>query len=182
MTKFVNFLLAVGVIAIALVGCVPPPDNECIEFEDLAVGTTYLVGDLFSTKGVKIEVWDFTWSNNIVTNSGHALVDNSGMAGGSGNEINANNVNLYFDFGGLLTNLTLLYGAHGGNLNFEINGDFANVNNLSSLPPTLGGVKITATPIGTGGLGKLELSGGEIELFAIGGQELWVDHVCPTFK
>lgn len=183
MKKYIKLFILVAVIAIALGGCVPPETkSECIEFEDLAVGTTYSVSDLFSTNGIKIEIWDFTWSNNIVTTSGHALVDNSGMAGGSGNEINANNVNLYFDFGGLLTDLTLLYGAHGGNLNMEVNGDFANINDFSSIVNPFGGVTVTATPIGTGGLGTLKLSGGEIELFAIGGQELWVDHVCPTYK
>jgi len=156
--------------------------SACIDFENLTVGTTYNVGDLFSSDGAIIEVRDFTWGNGTATPSGHALVDNSGMAGGSGNEINANNVNLYFDFGGLLTGLSLRYGAHGGNLNIEINGDFVNFNTMADIDGgAIGGVNVTVVPSGTGGLGTLRLDG-EIELFAIGGQELWIDHVCPIFK
>ena len=159
-----------------------PISDACIDFENLTAGTTFNVGDLFSSGGAIIEVWDFTWSDGTVTTTGHALVDNAGMAGGSGNEVNANNVNLYFDFGGLLTGLTLHYGDHGGNLNIEINGDFVNFGTFADINgSTIGGVSVVATPSGTGGLGTLSLNG-EIELFALGGQELWIDDVCPRFK
>jgi hypothetical protein len=156
--------------------------RACIDFENLTAGTTYNVGDLFSSDGAIIEVRDFTWGNGTATPSGHSLVDNSGMAGGSGNEVNANNVNLYFDFGGLLTGLSLRYGAHGGNLNVEINGDFVNFNSMTDIDGSvIGGVSVAVVHDGTSGLGTLTLDG-EIELFAFGGQELWIDHVCPTFK
>jgi hypothetical protein len=43
---------------------------------------------------------------------------------------------------------------------------------------TIGGVDVLVTDLG-GGLGKLELDG-VINSFDIGGQELWVDDVCPA--
>jgi len=43
---------------------------------------------------------------------------------------------------------------------------------------TVSGVSVTVTNLG-GGKGILKLDG-KITSFAIGGQELWIDSICPT--
>jgi hypothetical protein len=147
------------------------------DFEDLILGATYNVGNSFTTSGTLISVKKFQWSNGVWTDTGHTTVENGGRAGGSGNEMNVNNVNLDFDIGPPVTGLSLLFGEYGGNINIEINGDFRNVLNFSDINGlTIGGVKVTVIDLG-GGKGRLNLTDGIINQFAIGGQELWIDDV-----
>jgi hypothetical protein len=63
-----------------------------------------------------------------------------------------------------------------------VNGDFRNVANLVSLNGlTVGGVTVTVTATAVGGnsYGIIVLDG-VIKEFSIGGQELWLDDICPT--
>ena len=152
--------------------------GDCVDFEDPTLGTVYSVGDTFTDSGVNIEVKQFQWTGGGWTSDGTATIENGGQAGGSGQDINCNNVNLNFDFGGPVDGLTLLYGEYGGNLNIDINSDFQNFENFASIPSPIGGVNVLVTDFG-GNKGMLTLSG-VINSFDIGGQELWIDHVCPT--
>lgn len=156
------------------------PETDCVDFEDLTMGAAYNVGDSFTDSGVHIEALPFVWSNGTVFNGGMARVVNSGLAGGSGLEINTNNINLSFDFGAPLPKgLSLQFGEYGGNLNVEINGDFANFQNFDDVDgTTIGGVLVEAMGGGGGGTGHLFLFGTVYD-FAVGGQELWIDNVCP---
>jgi len=151
----------------------------CVDFEDLTPDTVYIVTDTFTDSGATITVKQFQWSDGTWTSDGTAMVDDEQQAGGTGLDINCNNVNLNFDFGGPLGGLSLLYGEYGGNLNIDINGVFQNFEDFADIDgSTIGGVNVVVTSLG-GNLGKLELTG-VINSFDIGGQELWVDDVCPT--
>jgi len=143
-------------------------------FEDLVVGTTYPVGAVFSSSGVNLAVKPFTASGGIVT-MGHVLVDDQGKAGGSGKDLNLNNVNLEFGIHGSWEGLSLRYGHYGGDLNLEVNGDRKIFDNFSAVHGTdIGGVHVTVQ--GTGQTGILSFVGA-VTQFAVGGQELWIDEV-----
>jgi hypothetical protein len=151
----------------------------CVFFEGLTYDTYYYVTDTFTCSGATMTVKQFEYTGGPWTSDGHAWVDNVQKAGGSGLDINCNNVNINFDFGSPLNGLALLYGEYGGNLNIDINGTFQNFEDMADIDGlTIGGVDVLVTDLG-GGLGKLELDG-VINSFDIGGQELWVDDVCPA--
>lgn len=170
-------LLIVGIMGVG--ACTPSSvSSGCIEFTSLTVGTSYVVSNVFTDSNVDMTVTDFQWGNGQWTSGGQALVDNSGIAGGTSQEVNLNNVNLQFAFAPPSEGISLLFGEYGGNLNIEINGDFQNFENFADIDQTnIGGVDISVTNGLGNDQGTLELTG-QIELFAIGGQELWVDDVC----
>lgn len=146
------------------------------DFEDLILGTEYKVGDIFTTRGTPVTVKPFQYSGGGWTADGYTKVVNLGLAGGSDNEMNANNVNLDFGIPVSVSGCSLLFGEYGGNINVEINGDFRNVPDFSDLNGlTIGGVQVTVVDLGSS-KGSLKLVG-TINQFAIGGQELWLDDV-----
>lgn len=107
-------------------------------------------------------------------------MDTRNMAGGSGLDINANNVNLNFRLDYPVNKITLRFGDYGGNSNIRINTEFRNVGDLLSLNnSTIAGVDLTFTAgqSGANWIGQLTLVG-DMTDFAIGGQELWVDDIC----
>jgi len=152
----------------------------CVEFEGLTVGTEYHYGDTFSEGTTKMELIGFYWSGATTpTTNGHMTVDGQGLAGGSGNDVNLNNISLSFDFCCNPSGLTLKFGEYGGNINLKINGQLENKEDFFVLNgSTVAGVSVTVTDLG-GGKGTLKLDG-KITSFAIGGQELWIDSICPT--
>ncbi len=152
-------------------------------FDDLAVGTTYAVGDTFTSDGVLVKLDAFQWANGNWTNGGEARVTTDLWAHGSANELNTNNINARYNFVdsvGPQPSITLLFGEYGGNINFAVNGDFANIDNFIDVDGVwLGGCSISVV---SGGLGNdhgvLKISAGPddlIEELTIGGQELAVD-------
>lgn len=166
------------VVAIALVvfvsGC-------CLKFSDLTSGTKYNVGETIETSGTNIKVEKFQWGNDEWTEGGYAKVDDQGYAKGSGNDMQCNNVNLNFQFDYPLNKITLSFGDLGGNSNIKINGQFKNVSRIKDLQnTTLGNVQITLEAVqdGNNWYGKMTLTGA-MTGFSIGGQELWLDNVCP---
>ena len=158
--------------------CIGNGQTSCVGFESLALGTTYHVGDTFSDLGATITAKEFEWGGGALTSSGFAEVANGGQAGGAGQEMIVNNINLAFNFGTPVTALSLRFGEYGGNLNIEINGNFSNFANFVELNGTaIGGVTVAVTN-GTGNdQGMIQLSGA-IGSFAVGGQELFIDDVC----
>ena len=158
-------------------------DTCCIHFEDppLPLGTVYHVGNMFTDACVKVTVKAFQWYNGNWTNNGFAKIVKDGRAGGSGQEIAVNNINLGFDFGGPCKGLSLLFGEYGGNLNININGDFQNFQNFSEIDgKIIGGVKVSVVNGFGNDKGSIKLFGTvkSVKSFVIGGQELWLDHVC----
>ena len=155
------------------------PPNGCIDFESLSLGTRFNVNATFTEAGVTIAAVDFQWSNGTMTSDGFTEVESGGLAGGFGQEMWVNNILLQFDFGEIVQGLTLQFGEFGGNLNVEINGEFVNFGAFSELDgATIGGVNVSVTNGFGNNQGTLKLSG-SIDSFAIGGQELWIDNVCP---
>jgi len=107
-------------------------------------------------------------------------VDTRNYSQGSGNDLNARNVNLRFLFDYPVVRITLKFGELGGNNNIQVNDDFKNVQDLVSLNgTTVGGAQVTVNAIqqGNNWYGKMTLDG-NINNFSIGGQELYIDDVC----
>jgi hypothetical protein len=109
-----------------------------------------------------------------LTANGYAQIQHGQLAGGSGQEIQVNNILLEFDFGGSVPGLGLRFGEYGGNLNLRINGEFKNFLDFVDLNgATIGGVSgwvVSAVGNVRNGVGFI----GTIDDFAIGGQELWM--------
>ncbi len=157
-----------------------PLASESFGFEDLKLGTRLTVGNSFTTVGtlgrvVKVTGSDFIFGNGNPFPGGFSDVENGGLAGGTGNELEVNNINLNFDFGSGVEGVTLKFGEFGGNLNLNINGDFRNFQNFDELNgKVVGGALVTTTGGSGQGRGTLNVDG-PIGSFAVGGQELWID-------
>lgn len=158
---------------------VPIPATGCVDFEQQVLDTVYHVGNIFTESGVEIIIQSFDWGGGQWTNTGYAKIENRQLAGHTGQDIQVNNVNLSFSFGSPRESLSLRFGEYGGNLNININGDFRNFQNFADINgATIGGVTISIVNGFGNDRGFLQLSG-TINSFDIGGQELWIDHVCP---
>ena len=156
-----------------------PPPFVCIDFEGPALDTVFHVGDTFPESGTPITLEQFQWSNSVWTPDGFAKIVNGGLAGGSGKEILVNNVNLRFAFDGPRPGLKIRFGEYGGNLNIDINGEFRNFENFADIDgATIGGVNVAVVNGLGNDMGGIVLTG-VINSFAIGGQELWLDDICP---
>jgi hypothetical protein len=129
----------------------------------------------------------FERPNGTTTDAGLAQISKAGRAGGSGQEVTVNNINLCFGagFGQVLKRIKLAFGEYGGNLNLKINGQFVNFANFMQIDgQVIGGVRAKVL---SGGMGN---DSGEIEFtgqirdqrwwgqLAIGGQELFIDNLC----
>jgi len=156
--------------------------GPCIDFEGLPLGTTYPVGSAFTDSGATMSVKPFQWSNGNWTSSGHVRVSNGGLAGAAGQEITVNNVNVAFSLPVVPGVLSLSFGEYGGNLNIEVNGDFRNFLNFADIHgATIGGTHVAVTNGLGNDKGTLTLTG-EVHSFAVGGQELVIDHLCAKSK
>jgi len=97
-----------------------------IKFSNLSPGTRYEVGDVFTSDEVDILVESYCWGDEWTSN-GTARVDNRQISGGSGNDLNSCNVNLFFQFDYPRSIITMKFADCGGNENISINGDFLNI-------------------------------------------------------
>ncbi len=164
---------------LALAMCLAGPQTvamgfETFDFEDLTVSDVYHVGDPLTTGGETFSMSPFQWANSSWTSNGSCQVHNAGMAGGTGNDLELNNINLGATFGTAAPFLIVLIGEYGGNVNLEVNGDFRNVGSFDLLNnQVVGGATVAVTSLGLV-TGALYLHGA-ISSFKIGGQELWID-------
>jgi hypothetical protein len=184
-------LATVVLLSSAAVTARAQPSSVCSQprssaFEDITEGTQYVFGQTFGSGDVDYTLRAFTWGDGRMTEEGFAQVDPpTALAGGSGLELEVNNVLLDLTFGGPLGSLTLRYGEYGGNVNVVVNGELQNVDSLPDLNGiTIGGVDLSVREDVDSPVGTLSLVG-RIESFAIGGQELWIDDVsgvllCPN--
>ena len=99
---------------------------QCTSFEDLALGTVYHVGDTFASNGLNFAARQFVWADGTPTAAGFIEVENGGLAGGAGQELEVNNSNLEVVLAAAIDGLRFRFGEYGGNLNIAINGDFRN--------------------------------------------------------
>jgi hypothetical protein len=159
-----------------------PAGNRCIDFEDLPAIGTYHVGDSFVADSTGLQALftgeTFTWSGGGTTSGGVASVRHANLAGHLGQDIAVNNILLDVDFGAQVANLTMHFGEFGGNLNLEVNGDFHNFENFHDIDGAIIGGTAISVANGFGndqGVLKVE---GVVDSFKVGGQELWIDHIC----
>ncbi|OXU14839.1 DUF7901 domain-containing protein [Sedimentisphaera salicampi] len=152
----------------------------CADFEDVKSPSSYPVGGFFNTQGYDVDFKKFFWLPSGSTTSGTGTVDASGQAGGSGSELELDNINAEFTFNYPVECLSLLFGEYGGNINLEVNGDFQNFNNFADINGyTIGGCSISVTNGYGNDKGTLQIQG-TVNQFKIGGQELFIDDVCPS--
>ena len=166
-----------GLVAVAAV----QTSESCINFEDATVRSQYRVGQTFVSGETLVSVGPFFFTEGQSTDQGFAQIDQNTQAGGSGKDVLVNNVNLSFGFDSPLEGVTINYGDYGGTVNLAINGELAIENSLLDLDDTsVGDVQVAVTPNGANDnqTGRVTLSG-TIERFSIGGQEFWLDDVCP---
>ena len=89
-------------------------DLGFIDFEDLTVGDQIHYATSLMSDGATLTGDTFVYSGGGTTDGGFAEIQAGGAAGGSGNELWFNNLNVDFDFGGSITHLILNYGEYGG--------------------------------------------------------------------
>ncbi len=153
--------------------------GDCVDFEDLQLGTVYTVPANFLSSGTTITTSAFQWTNGTWTSAGSAQVQNIGLSGGTGYDLAANNITVNFDFGRPVENLRVFFHDYGGNVNLTVNGDFNNVLDLDELNEQIVGgtfVEVSLSPTGSG----IMVINGTVNSFSIGGQELWIDDICEA--
>lgn len=175
-------LLVSGTVLAVLLIAGPAPAQLFLDFEDLPVGSELRVPDPPTvSNGVPLDGEEFFWLPTGSTTAGVATVQSNGDAGGSGNEIWANNINLDFGLAKPLSSLDFLFGEYGGNLNVEINGQFRNFRDMQDIDlMTFGPATVSVTDLTGGatgqGTGRVDVTG-IINSFLIGGQEFAIDDV-----
>ena len=159
----------------------------CLDFEDLAPGSVYHIGDTFTTGGINAEVFPHA-------GDAQANIDVYGLAG-TGNEMYPNNVAVEFDATtpgyGHAIRAKFDYWEGGGINVMEVNGSVISFPNFFDFGPlngttwttALGSVTINVTELATTGAfeGTVELVG-DIKSLRVGGQELLIDNVCFEFE
>jgi hypothetical protein len=152
------------------------PCNPC--FEDLPLGSLYHFNDSFMTSGWKVWVAPFQPMAGPMFFGGEVAVENMGMACGIDHELAINNAvaKMKPAAGAAVKNVYFRFGEYGGNINFEINGDFRVVPNMIDLHHVMvGGVMVEVLSGGFGNdCGEVQLHG-IVHRMALGGQEFWFD-------
>jgi hypothetical protein len=160
----------------------PRSDCDRVDYEDLPAAGVWMSGNSFSTDGAFVQVGDFHFNPGPCagpTTSNFARIVSLGMACGSGNELEVNNVTLAFDFGGPIERVVIPYGEYGGTVEFGVNGMCEVVDNFATLHGLVfGGVEISVIDFDTpgNGCGVIVLDGVVTDLL-IGGQELFLDNM-----
>ena len=159
-----------------------PSRQVYLNFEDHRPGTRFEPGQTFQTLGDDGQLMDVVVTPYMLSDggqsSGYTEFDGQGISGGTGFDLQLNNVNLNFKFDSPLQALSLLFADQGGSINLNINGEFRFLQNLSDIDgQTIGGALVSVQQVAGENRGVLQLSG-QIDSFAIGGQELWIDRLC----
>lgn len=157
----------------------PQTAVACTGYEGLALGATFPVGAVFADNGVLMRTRPFQWSNGVWTNAGIAVVENGLAAGGAGQELEHNNINVQYRISPApAAGIRLRFGEYGGNINVLVNGQFVNFNNMADINgAVIGGATVTVVN-GFGNDSGVAWFIGEIHRFMIGGQEFYTDDVC----
>lgn len=148
---------------------------DCIDFNGLSSGDTFVHNDTISDNGVNLKV-----DNNGWVAPRHAKVDNRSYALGTGLDLNLNNISVDIEFERTPDTIFLQFGDLGGQHKLNINGNVQTLNDLHSLNgQTIGGVNI-AVEADTNGHNWYGIIGfaGNLNQLSIGGQELWIDNIC----
>lgn len=147
---------------------------ECETYSTHPWGGIYHVGGGFSFGSIFTNLVSF-----VPAGSDMLRIENTGMAGGSGNEARLRNITARMLFDPPTKRMTLYFGEFGGNINVRVNGGILiNKPNLDALNGlVINGVTITVVNGHGADRGRI-LATGPINSFSIGGQVLWIDNVC----
>ena len=174
-------------VSVALSSVAAAGPVVCLNFEDLAPGSVYHIGDTFTTGGINAKVHPH--AGDVQAN-----IDIYGRAG-TGNEMYPNNVAVEFDATsaghGPAVRAKFDYWEGGGINVMEVNGAVVNFPHFfdfgpltgTTWPTALGSVTINVTEVAAPGAfeGTVEVVG-DIQSLRIGGQELFVDNVCFEYQ
>ncbi|MFC1738736.1 hypothetical protein ACFL1G_06785 [Planctomycetota bacterium] len=177
--KRIGFL---SILLIAVAGLLQNADAVVIDFEDGGLGNTYNVGDRFITSGVEVIGEEFQCPNETWYDRGRAAIQDYSLADGASKGVAINNIILNFNFNTNLEGLSLQYGEYGGNLNIQVNDTFVEFDNFADIDnSSVGGALIFTLDVGDAGqsTGAMFIVG-RIEMFKIGGQELWIDNIIAS--
>ncbi len=170
--------LAIAVVAGVLVCAVAPAGAVTVDVEDMLLGSSFSVGQTFTSGGMSATVKKF----NLLpsgTASGTVTVGDNKHAGGAGNELLLENANIDLSFGIPLNGIGLQYGDLGGNLNLNINGDFQNFQDFVDVDNmVIGGTNVFVV-VDAGGAGAVFVVG-PVSTFSVGGQELAIDNIIAN--
>ncbi len=168
--------------------------DQCVEMEELAVGTIYgagsgmMPGDVaFVEDDVTVTLDSFQYFDSTYAFLNATIED--GVFGPpdnplTGNYVFVSNINMIFDFTGLtepVTTVSFGFVDGGGMENFSINGgELFTLNNLFELPlQSIPGfdVQVLPAPAASNVSGYVIITG-PVETLLIGGQELALDNIC----
>ncbi len=185
------YLIVIGlVLALALGACggkdpVTPGGSSTsttvtLDFEDLTVGNSQIVGTNFTTNTVVVNVERFQWSSGTWSSAGNITFQDNQYAGGTGTDVWTNNANLNITLPSGVTRIVFKCIDFGGNCNMTINSTFENEENLINLNgQTIDGVDVTVAGA-TGSPQTITLEGA-ITAFKVGGQEFAIDDFAYTY-
>ena len=159
----------------------------CIHFDDLVPETEYPVGSTITSAGYELQVRPFQLGDGTLATDGLAIARNSSEAGGSGHELQIANVNVSLDISATLDvdavdGIQVRFAELGGNVNLAINGDLRNAQQFRDFDGmTIGGavVSVNSSANQFNNERGLLVVDGKVSSFAIGGQELFIDEMCP---
>lgn len=153
-------------------------DGACIDFNDLAQGTTYPIGSAFTSAGINMNV---SALNPGV--GGEVEVTNGANTTGSGNDIRPNNSIVSLTLPPSTNGATFQFADFGGDNELRVNGvtlTGPGQNRMIDFDgASLGGatVAVSASQSGNNWTGSVAITG-PINALSIGGQELWIDDLC----
>ncbi|MFA0962153.1 hypothetical protein AB9P05_10120 [Roseivirga sp. BDSF3-8] len=161
----------------------PCMEDECTcrESFDRQDYGPYKVGDGFALEECEgaVAFDKFEFSNGTVYAKGQATMQTPAAPHMSGQVMQLNNINAYFNLPCTVDGLCIDVADFGGNENLEVNGDFINFSQFSSIDgQQLGGTTINIVYDSNGNPIRLCIDG-PVKEFMIGGQELQVDSLCP---
>jgi len=153
-------------------------EGECDwGYEDLSPSLAMGPGASFTTDGLPSKTRDFILWNGTPFTTGDVQVSLTNQACNTGQELKLRSATVMHDIlgsGVSYENVEWAYGYYGGDINFEINGDFRFENNVNALDgQTIGSCLVTVVPV-TADCGWIQVDG-IVDTIAIGGQELFVD-------
>ncbi len=161
-----------------------PASARCFNMEAPPPGATYPVGFALALPDVTIHIQQFqdglfNWAGP--AHDANIVVSNIAM-GTPTQEMMVDNCTVTFEPVPPAVAARFRYADLGGNTNFEINGDFRNVADLSMLDGLIvGGHLVTVAWAGVGGGERGTLTvhpGGPIDRLRVGGQEFFLDDLC----
>lgn len=153
--------------------CRQPCEVNCIDFEDEPPGTKFTPGDQFEEDGYTFEFAAYKGG------TGQGTIDDLNRAGHLGQDLFLNEAVFFGQFD-CIEAFSIHFGQYAGNVIVRINGDTAEVPAMEDLDGvTLGGVLLSVTFNNVSGGTQGVLTGeGDFDFFLIGGQRLYIDHLC----